>query len=71
MHKLEQQLKEVEKELQLKGEEQMRLERVRDQVEQEIDELTANLFEVCKLCNLPTIVAFRQVPMFANNKNNY
>ena len=46
IQKLQSELKAVEVELQLKGIEQEKLERVRDQLELEIDELTANLFEV-------------------------
>lgn len=47
LHKLREQLKLVEQELQLKGAEHLRLEALRGQVEDRVNELSANLFQVC------------------------
>lgn len=46
LQKLRDQLKIAEQELQLKGKEQQRLEKLKDQVEQKVNELSANLFQV-------------------------
>lgn len=45
--KLKEELMRAQGELQLKDQECGKLERVRDQMEQELEELTASLFEVC------------------------